>query len=180
MEAAVLECILLSIDRLSSQYYNQHPYSDVISYVSMASSDTTNASDSGDITDDFSSDASLTGDVSDDATSIDDDVSDDAPSTDDYISDNASSASSDAPSSEDNDVTVYRQSANFMLKLSELIYNHALEVSVKKSIHGHPGVKQAARRIAVCWGAPHVAWTATLHVYRRGIDETALFVLCLT
>jgi len=35
----------------------------------------------------------------------------------------------------DTDLKVYRQSANFMLKLSELIYNHALQISVRRSIH---------------------------------------------
>ncbi|XP_078482833.1 osmotic avoidance abnormal protein 3-like isoform X1 [Ciona intestinalis] len=49
---------------------------------------------------------------------------------------------------EDTDLLVYRQSANFMLKLSELIYNHALEVSVRRSIHNLPAVATAAAEIA--------------------------------
>ena len=63
--------------------------------------------------------------------------------------DDVMSSASSCDKSDGNDVTVYRQSANFMLKLSELIYNHALQVSVKRSIHGIPGVRNAARRIAV-------------------------------
>lgn len=35
---------------------------------------------------------------------------------------------------QDSDLAVFRQSANFMLKLSEMIYNHALELSVKRSV----------------------------------------------
>ena len=104
--------------------------------------------------DDVSNDVNSSDDVGDDANSSDDvsdeetNSSDGATSTDDDLSADSSSASSRAPSA-DKDVTMFRQSANFMLKLSELIYNHALEVSVKRSIHGHPGVKQAARTIAV-------------------------------
>lgn len=46
-------------------------------------------------------------------------------------------ASSDTPlvpETHDPDLLVFRQSANFMLKLSEMIYNHALELSVKRSV----------------------------------------------
>lgn len=39
---------------------------------------------------------------------------------------------------DDTDLLVYRQSANFMLKLSEMIYNHALELSVQQSIVSFP------------------------------------------
>ena len=52
------------------------------------------------------------------------------------------SRSADSVESHDDsqgDLRVFRQSANFMLKLSEIVYNHALQLSLKRKMSGRRG-----------------------------------------
>ena len=39
------------------------------------------------------------------------------------------------------DLRVFRQSANFMLKLSEIVYNHALQLSLKRKMSDRRGIR---------------------------------------
>ncbi|XP_039270817.2 osmotic avoidance abnormal protein 3-like isoform X2 [Styela clava] len=65
--------------------------------------------------------------------------------------------------SPDADLLVYRQSANFMLKLSEMIYNHALELSVKRSIDTFPNepLEAVAHALAASHGSSTLSSTDT-------------------
>lgn len=67
---------------------------------------------------------------------------------------------------DEQDLLVFRQSANFMLKLSEIVYNHALQLSLQQNIRKHD--QQV-----------NYSWHGLLHLFVVSSSFCVLFFLCL-